>query len=225
MLIAQNEGETPAQAEARKSANNAVPTVSAIPGPIKLRYTGNVANKSLYVEASVPIGTTMRLEVVSGTYVLLGNIDGNGLSSDVDYGFGPNDQPGYNAQWAMGQRTNNANSGVPNERLRLIFKNSAGVVITKIEYMPYTVSARPLMDPTGYTGTGTGTGTSTGTSTGTGLPASYSKVLLVGNSITHHPAIPEWENGTRNWGMDATSQANDYWHKLKVKTANTERRR
>ncbi|RYC70656.1 SGNH/GDSL hydrolase family protein [Spirosoma sordidisoli] len=42
----------------------------------------------------------------------------------------------------------------------------------------------------------------------------YNKVLIVGNSITNHPAIPDWGGGTKAWGMDASAANKDYVHIL-----------
>jgi len=43
----------------------------------------------------------------------------------------------------------------------------------------------------------------------------YQRVLVVGNSITRHPVIPAWANGTRGpWGMDASAANKDYYSLL-----------
>ena len=44
----------------------------------------------------------------------------------------------------------------------------------------------------------------------------YNKMLVIGNSLTLHPPKPEisWYG---NWGMAATSQENDFVHKLHAK--------
>ncbi|GAB4042172.1 SGNH/GDSL hydrolase family protein [Spirosoma litoris] len=167
-------------------------TVSAPSWIAGMRYSYSAP--LLTLEAAGDIGA-MKFERLDGTPFTVSNPNGVQVSSGNYYGYGTlSDQAPYDKQWKLFY-----NNTAP---LRVTVQRASATTST----FSYTVTPVPGADRVVLS-----------TNTVVTNPVSYSRVFVVGNSITHTHYRRNGESAPtpeRDNGMDASSPAQDYLHIL-----------